>query len=78
MKSDKKVPISRRKQLVTFPRFMQHVCSKYLHFNRLFRFTSKKADRFIARSLKISDPTGTIISIEGRELSRPGISDKCL
>jgi hypothetical protein len=76
VKSDTKVPISLKKQLLTCPRFMQHACSKYLQFNRLFRFTSKKADKFIARSLKTSDPTETIISTEGRELSRTGISDK--
>ena len=78
MKSGTKVPITLTKQLLTCPRFMQHVCSKYLQFNRLFRFTSKKANKFIARSLKTSDPTETIISTAIRELSWTGISDKCL
>lgn len=78
MNSDTKVPIPLRKQQQTCPRFMQHVCSKYLQFNRLCHFTSKKADKFIAPSLKTSDPTETIISTEGRELSRTGISDQCL
>jgi hypothetical protein len=78
VKFSTKVTISRRKKLLTCPRFMQPVCSKYLQFNRLIRFTSKKADKFIARSLKTLDPTETIISTEGRELSRTGFSDKCV